>query len=80
MTITLRSELEAPLAEAAKQRGSTPEVLVVECVRKAYAPLQHKKTGLMAKRSLIFSKGLLASSRVHPSRFPRILARDVENS
>lgn len=37
-TITIPTELEAPLAEAAKQYGTTLELLALESLRKMYAP------------------------------------------
>lgn len=36
MTITLPPEIEGPLAEQARLRGTTPESLVVETLRKAF--------------------------------------------
>jgi hypothetical protein len=39
--ITIPPEIEAPLAEAAKQRGTTPELLALEGLRKIYAPATH---------------------------------------
>ena len=36
--ITIPPELEVPLAEAARQRGTTPELLAVESLWKIYAP------------------------------------------
>jgi hypothetical protein len=36
MTITLPPEIEAPLAEQARQRGTTPESLAVETLRQAF--------------------------------------------
>ena len=37
-TITIPPELEAPLAEAAKRQGTSPELLAVESLRRMYAP------------------------------------------
>jgi hypothetical protein len=36
--ITLPPELEAPLAEAAKRQGTSPELLAIESLRKQFAP------------------------------------------
>ena len=37
-TITIPPELEAPLAQAAKRQGTSPELLAVESLRRMYAP------------------------------------------
>jgi hypothetical protein len=39
--ITIPPEIEVPLAEAAKQRGTTPELLALEGLRNMYAPATH---------------------------------------
>jgi hypothetical protein len=36
--ITLPPELEAPLAEAARRQGTSPELLAIESLRKQFAP------------------------------------------
>src|SRR5438105_786147 len=44
--ITLLNDLDAALAEQAKQRGTTPELLAVEICRKALAsPAKSEKNG-----------------------------------
>jgi hypothetical protein len=35
-TITLPPEIEEPLAEEARKRGTTPELLAVDCLRKLF--------------------------------------------
>ncbi len=37
-TITLPADIEAPLAEEARRRGTTPERLAVEALRLRFAP------------------------------------------
>jgi hypothetical protein len=37
-TIIIPPEIEAPLTEAAKRQGTTPELLAVEGLRRLYAP------------------------------------------
>jgi hypothetical protein len=38
-TITLPTDIEQPLAEAARKNGTTPEQLAVESLRKLFVPL-----------------------------------------
>jgi len=38
-TITLPPEVEGPLAEEARKKGTTPELLAVDCLRKLFTPL-----------------------------------------
>ncbi len=35
-TITIPAEIEKPLAEEARKRGTTPEILALECLRKHF--------------------------------------------
>lgn len=37
-TITLPTDIEAPLAEEARRRGTTPELLAVDTLRLRFAP------------------------------------------
>lgn len=37
-TITLPPEVEGPLAEEARKKGTTPELLAVDCLRKLFVP------------------------------------------
>lgn len=37
-TITLPPEVEEPLAKEAHKKGTTPELLAVECLRKLFTP------------------------------------------
>jgi len=37
-TITLPPEVERPLAEEARKRGTTPELLAVDCLRQLFIP------------------------------------------
>ena len=37
-TITLPPEVEGPLAEEARRKGTTPELLAVDCLRKLFTP------------------------------------------
>jgi hypothetical protein len=40
-TIILPPEIETPLAEAARQQGTTPEQLALETLRKSFAPKEN---------------------------------------
>lgn len=45
-TITLPSEIEVPLAEAARKQGTTAELLALDCLRRAFvAPNGPPDTG-----------------------------------
>jgi hypothetical protein len=37
-TITLPPEVEGPLTEEARKKGTTPELLAVDCLRKLFTP------------------------------------------
>lgn len=43
-TITLPPDIEGPLAEEAQRRGTTPELLAVDCLRKQFVPATDKPT------------------------------------
>jgi len=38
MTITLPPEVEGPLTEEARRKGTTPELLAVDCLRQLFTP------------------------------------------
>jgi hypothetical protein len=59
-TITIPAELEAPLAEAAKQQGTTPELLAVESLRRMYAP-KSTSDGVNGQTLADFLKGYVAT-------------------
>ncbi|MBI3821876.1 MAG: hypothetical protein HY289_04245 [Planctomycetes bacterium] len=40
-TITLPPEIETPLAEAARQQGTTPEQLALETLRRSFVPKEN---------------------------------------
>lgn len=44
-TITLPAEIEAPLAEEARRRGTTPERLAVDTLRLRFAPSVASSSG-----------------------------------
>ncbi len=37
-TITLPPEVEGPLTEEARKKGTTPELLAIDCLRKLFTP------------------------------------------
>jgi hypothetical protein len=51
-TIILPPEVEGPLAEEARRKGTTPELLAVDCLRKLFIPLT--KTGTPAEDDTLF--------------------------
>lgn len=42
--ITLPPEVEGPLAEEARRKGTTPELLAVDCLRKVFTPAPKETT------------------------------------
>ena len=42
--ITLPPEVEQPLTEEARRKGTTPELLAVDCLRKLFTPISERKT------------------------------------
>lgn len=42
--ITLPPEVEEPLAEEARKKGTTPELLAVDCLRKVFTPAPKQTT------------------------------------
>ena len=51
-TITLPPDIEGPLAEEAQRRGTTPELLAVDCLRKQFIPATATDKG--AERETLF--------------------------
>lgn len=41
--ITLPPEVEGPLVEEARKKGTTPELLAVDCLRKVFTPPSEEK-------------------------------------
>ena len=51
-TITLPPEVEGPLTEEARRKGTTPELLAVDCLRKLFTP--SPTTGPPAEEETLF--------------------------
>jgi hypothetical protein len=51
-TITLPPEVEGPLIEEARRKGTTPELLAVDCLRKLFTP--SPTTGTSAEGETLF--------------------------
>ena len=60
-TITIPTELEAPLAAAAKQHGTTPELLAVESLRRMYAPSAGRQTSDIGGTLAEFLRGYVGA-------------------
>lgn len=55
--ITLPAEVEEPLAEEARRKGTTPELLAVDCLRKFFTPAPRQTTLAEGKTLFDFLDG-----------------------
>lgn len=59
--ITIPPEIEEPLVAAAKQRGTTPELLAVESLRTIYAPTSGSDVSLQESTLRDFLQGYVGT-------------------
>lgn len=61
LTITVPDELAGPLADEAERRGTTPELLALEAVRRALPPAEPQPAGPPGRSLLDFLEGYIGT-------------------
>ncbi len=77
-TITLPADIEGPLAEEARRRGTTPERLALDALRLRFAPLFHRRQSSRRSRTWPTSwPATSGPSRAPWKRFPNAVASEL---